>query len=195
MTGRHHGVVRQILDHAPEAKWTHCFLHRESLAAKKMSPELHEVMDVSVKTINFIKNNAVNSRCFAKLCEGLEADNVQLLYHSEVRWLSRGLVLKCLFELRSYLFSLREILLLHIIMPMHSSQLNLPTSVTFFHCWTSWISHFKGEIATYFLLQIKFKLLRGNLLCGLRGLRKKGWTCFPFCLTFWKTPPRWRLVT
>ncbi|KAM4604703.1 SCAN domain-containing protein 3-like [Polymixia lowei] len=85
MTGRHRGVIRQILDRAPEAKWTHCFLHRESLAAKKMSPEFHEVMDVSVKTINFIKNNAVNSRCFAKLCEGMEADHVQLLYHSEVK--------------------------------------------------------------------------------------------------------------
>lgn len=100
MTGGHHGVVRQILDRAPEAKWTHCFL-----SVKALSPELHEVMDVSVKTINFIKNNAVNSRCFAKLCEGLEADHVQLLYHSEVRWLSRGLVLKRLFELRNEVLS------------------------------------------------------------------------------------------
>lgn len=66
MTGRHHGVIRHILDRAQEAKWTHCFLHRESLAAKKMSPDLHQVMDVSVKTINFIKNNAVNSRCFVR---------------------------------------------------------------------------------------------------------------------------------
>ena len=104
MTGRHHGVIRQILDRAPEAKWTHCFLQRESIAAKKMSPDLHQVMDVSVKTINFIKNNAVNSRCFAKLCEDIEADHVQLLYHSEVRWLSRGLVLNRLFELRNEVF-------------------------------------------------------------------------------------------
>ncbi|XP_075962096.1 SCAN domain-containing protein 3-like [Anarhichas minor] len=85
MTGRHNGVVKQILDRAPEAKWTHCFLHRESLAAKNMSPEFHEVMDVSVKTINFIKSRAVNSGCFAKLCEDMEADHVQLLYHSEVQ--------------------------------------------------------------------------------------------------------------
>lgn len=105
MTGRHHGVIRQTLDCAQEAKWTHCFLHRESLAAKKMSPDLHQVMDVSVKTINFIKNNAVNSRYFAKFCEDIEADHVQLLYHSEVRWLSRGLVLNCLFELRNEVFS------------------------------------------------------------------------------------------
>uniref|UniRef100_A0A8C7ZJR2 Uncharacterized protein n=1 Tax=Oryzias sinensis TaxID=183150 RepID=A0A8C7ZJR2_9TELE len=105
MTGRHRGVIKQILDLAPEAKWTHCFLHRENLAAKKMSPEFHEVMDVTVKTINFIKSNAVNSRCFAQLCEGMEADHVQLLYHSEVRWLSRGLVLTRIFELRKEVFS------------------------------------------------------------------------------------------
>uniref|UniRef100_A0A8C1ZCR9 HAT C-terminal dimerisation domain-containing protein n=1 Tax=Cyprinus carpio TaxID=7962 RepID=A0A8C1ZCR9_CYPCA len=77
MTGRHHGFVRQILD-------------RDGC---------------NLKTINFIKNNAVNSRCFAKLCEGLEADHVQLLYHSKVRWLSRGLVLKRLFELRNEVLS------------------------------------------------------------------------------------------
>uniref|UniRef100_A0A8C7ZPG4 Uncharacterized protein n=1 Tax=Oryzias sinensis TaxID=183150 RepID=A0A8C7ZPG4_9TELE len=105
MTGRHRGVIKQILDLAPEAKWTHCFLHRENLAAKKMSPEFHEVMDVTVKTINFIKSNAVNSRCFAQLCEGMEADHVQLLYHNEVRWLSRGLVLTRIFELRKEVFS------------------------------------------------------------------------------------------
>lgn len=47
-------------------------------AAKKISPEFHEVMDVSVENINFIKNNAVNSRCFDELCEDMEADRVQL---------------------------------------------------------------------------------------------------------------------
>lgn len=97
-----------------------------------MSPRLD---DLSVKTINFIKNNAVNSRCFAKLCEDREADHVQLLCHSEVRWLSRGLVIKRLFELSNEVFSFlteKKNLLLHIIMPTQSSQLILPTSVTFF---------------------------------------------------------------
>lgn len=109
-TCRHHSFIRQILDRAPEAKRTHCFLHCESpaAAATEMSPEFHEVMDVSVKTLNFTKNNAVNSRCFAKLCEDMEADHVQLLYRSEVRWLSRGLVLKHLFELRNEVFSYAE---------------------------------------------------------------------------------------
>lgn len=41
MMGKHCGVVKQIQERAPEAKWMHFFLHRESLARKQMSPELH----------------------------------------------------------------------------------------------------------------------------------------------------------
>ena len=74
MTGRHHGVIRQTLDRAPEAKWTHRFLHCESLQLKRC----HQIIKV---------------------------DHVQLLYHSRVRWLSRGLVLKRLFELKNKVFS------------------------------------------------------------------------------------------
>lgn len=39
---------------------------------------------------NYNKKTALNSRCFASLCERLDADHFQLLYHSEIRWLSRG---------------------------------------------------------------------------------------------------------
>uniref|UniRef100_A0A9J7Z8E8 DUF4371 domain-containing protein n=1 Tax=Cyprinus carpio carpio TaxID=630221 RepID=A0A9J7Z8E8_CYPCA len=108
MTGKHRGVVKQIQERAPEAKWTHCFLHRESLATKHMSPELHEVMNIAVKTVNYIKKNALNSRCFAALCERLDADHLQLLYHSEIRWLSRGCVLNRLFELRKEVHTFLE---------------------------------------------------------------------------------------
>ena len=57
MTGRpiHNGVVKQILDKAENAKWTHCFLHRQNLASRQMSPELHEVLSIAVKTVNYIK--------------------------------------------------------------------------------------------------------------------------------------------
>uniref|UniRef100_UPI00358F3ED5 zinc finger MYM-type protein 6-like n=1 Tax=Myxine glutinosa TaxID=7769 RepID=UPI00358F3ED5 len=41
MTGRRRGVIKLIQDVAPEASWTHCFLHREALAAKEMMhPEI-----------------------------------------------------------------------------------------------------------------------------------------------------------
>ncbi len=78
MTGKHCTVVKQIQERAPEAKCTHCFLHRESLATKQMSPEMHDVMNIAVKTVNYIKKNALNSRCFAALSERLDVDHLQL---------------------------------------------------------------------------------------------------------------------
>ena len=65
-----------------------------------MSPELQEVLSIAVKTINYIKKNALHSRCFSALCEGLDSGHLQLLYHREARWLSKGRFLNRLFELR-----------------------------------------------------------------------------------------------
>ena len=69
-----------------------------------MSPELHEVLSIAVKTINYIKKNALHSRCFSALCDGLDSGHLQLLYHCEVRWLSKGRVLNRLFELRQQVY-------------------------------------------------------------------------------------------
>ena len=85
ITGVHHGVVKQIQNKAENAKWTHCYL-----ATSQMSPELHEFLSIAVKTINYLKKNALHSRCFSALCDGLDSDHLQLLYHCKVRWLSKG---------------------------------------------------------------------------------------------------------
>jgi len=44
-TGFRFGVIKRIKEKPPNAEWTHCFLHREALAAKKISQELHEVVN------------------------------------------------------------------------------------------------------------------------------------------------------
>lgn len=101
MTGRHSGVVKRIKDVAhPELKSTHCIIHREHLAAKKMSVELNKVLTQSVSAVNAIKTSALNTRLFTILCEEMGSGHSHLLLHAEVRWLSRGKVLKRLFELR-----------------------------------------------------------------------------------------------
>jgi zinc finger BED domain-containing protein 5/7/8/9 len=102
MTGRHLGVVSRIKKIAnPNMMATHCFIHREQLASKEMCPELHEVVLVSAKIINFIKANALNSRLFSALCEEVGADHTSLLLHTEVRWLSRGRMFARLLELKT----------------------------------------------------------------------------------------------
>ena len=44
--------------------------------------------------------NALRSRCFVALCDRLNSDHLLLLYHCEIRWLSKGRVFNCLFEMR-----------------------------------------------------------------------------------------------
>lgn len=101
MTGKHGGVVTKIKQVAPEAKFTHCSIHREALATKAMPTSLKAVLDKSVKVVNFIKTRAINSRMFSILCNEMGSDHKKLLLHTDVRWLSRGKVLSRLFELRA----------------------------------------------------------------------------------------------
>ena len=72
----------------------HCYIHRQNLASKKMAPELNEVLSQSVNMINYIKNSALNTRLLKALCHEMGSDHQNLLFHSEVHWLSCSEVLK-----------------------------------------------------------------------------------------------------
>ena len=93
-TGINSGVVKRIKDKAPIAQWTHCFLHRQALMAKNLSEELHDTLNAVIKCVNYIKARPLNQRLFSSLCDEMGADHTGLLLHMEVRWLSRGRVLK-----------------------------------------------------------------------------------------------------
>ncbi|KAJ8394211.1 hypothetical protein AAFF_G00047940 [Aldrovandia affinis] len=67
MTGQHRGLLSRIRRVNPDIETMHCIIHREALASKHMSPELHEVLNDSVKVINFIKSRPINSRVFQTL--------------------------------------------------------------------------------------------------------------------------------
>jgi len=112
MTGIQHGVAKQVLERARQAKWTQCFLHRENLAARQISPHVHDVMSVAVMTVmsvavmtvNYMKKNAPHSSCFSDMCDRLNSDHVYLLYHCEVSWLLKERVLNRIFELRRQVY-------------------------------------------------------------------------------------------
>uniref|UniRef100_A0A3B3IL21 Uncharacterized protein n=1 Tax=Oryzias latipes TaxID=8090 RepID=A0A3B3IL21_ORYLA len=101
MTGSAKGLIARIKKENPDIKWTHCVIHRAALASKKMSPVLHDVLNDSIKVINFIRSRPLNVRLFRSLYENTGAEHTELLLHTEVRWLSRGRVLSRLFELRA----------------------------------------------------------------------------------------------
>ena len=54
-----------------------------------------------IKLVNYIKRSSLNTRLFRELCKGLDASSETLLFHTEVRWLSKGNVVKRVFELRA----------------------------------------------------------------------------------------------
>lgn len=58
---------------------------------------MHDV----IKIVNFIKGHALNTRLFRELYQDGEAEYTDLLYYTEVRWLSRGNVLNRVWTLKT----------------------------------------------------------------------------------------------
>jgi hypothetical protein len=46
-------------------------IHRESLVTKEICPDVSEVMDTAIKTVNCIKTRPLKSRRYTELCEGI----------------------------------------------------------------------------------------------------------------------------
>ncbi|XP_046408746.1 zinc finger BED domain-containing protein 5-like [Ischnura elegans] len=89
LTGKKSGFVTRLATIMPNAIWVHCFLHRQALASKDMPTELKEVLNDTVKSVNFVKSRPLQSRLFPQLCEEMGAEYKCLLLHTEARWLSR----------------------------------------------------------------------------------------------------------
>ncbi|XP_072378039.1 zinc finger BED domain-containing protein 5-like [Diabrotica undecimpunctata] len=101
MTGRFGGVATKVKSVAKNCTFMHCSIHRQALAVKRMPEQFKNVLQDAIKVVNFIKSRALNSRLFSNLCSEMGSDHIQLLLHTEVKWLSRGKMLKRLFQLRS----------------------------------------------------------------------------------------------
>jgi len=111
MLGRKSGFQARVKAVSPSVTSVHCFIHRFALAAKVLPSGLKASLNLIVKMVNHIKTSALNSRLFRIICEDIGSQYTTLLFHTEVRWLSRGNTTKRLFELREELlqfFKTRE---------------------------------------------------------------------------------------
>jgi hypothetical protein len=75
----------------------HCILHQQALCAKSL--KMNHIMDIVIKTVNFIRASALNHREFVLFLEEVENEYGEIICVTNVRWLSRGSVLKRFFYL------------------------------------------------------------------------------------------------
>ena len=85
---------------APSINALHCLIHQSMLCAK-LSADLKEVMDKTMKIINFIRGNSSTQHCLSrKFVQESEASHDDHLLHNDMRWLSKGKELERFIELR-----------------------------------------------------------------------------------------------
>lgn len=109
MLGQKSGFSSLVKADAPHIIVTHCVLHRHALATKKLPPKLVELLKIVVECVNYVRNSALKHRIFKELCNEMGSEFEVLLYHSNVRWLSRGKVLNRVFAMRvEFALFLRE---------------------------------------------------------------------------------------
>lgn len=112
LTGKNIGLLKRIQDKVKEENpeqdviFLHCIIHQEALC--KTVLQLDHVVKPVVKLVNCIRARGLQHRQFIKFLEETDADHQDLLYHSNVRWLSLGKVCLRVWELKGEISSFLE---------------------------------------------------------------------------------------
>ena len=94
MMGHRSGFTALVKQRAPQVSTSHCFLHRHALATRTLPIVFKVVLDTAVRVVNFRRRgSSMNHRLFKACFNELGTEHQVLLFHTEVRWLSRGRVL------------------------------------------------------------------------------------------------------
>jgi len=110
MTGKKVGLLKRLVDRVTEVDcnreliFLHCIIHQEVLCKNVL--DMKHVVDSVIKIVNFIRTRGLNHRQFITLLENYGSDHNDVLYHSAIRWLSFGNVLRRFWDLKrkSYYF-------------------------------------------------------------------------------------------
>ncbi|XP_072412142.1 general transcription factor II-I repeat domain-containing protein 2A-like [Chiloscyllium punctatum] len=103
-TGKNVGLLKRMQDKVteidPEQKlvFLHCIIHQQVLCKSVL--KINHVVEVVTKIVNFIRARALNHRQFVALLEENATDHRDIDYHTAVRWLSLGKMLKSVWDLR-----------------------------------------------------------------------------------------------
>ena len=95
------GFQVKVKEKSPKVRELHCVIHRYTLACKTLPNFWKNVLNSLVKMVNFVKKSGTTSRLFKQFRKEMDSDHETLLFYTAVRWLSKGNVVVCFFELRT----------------------------------------------------------------------------------------------
>ncbi|KAG6921541.1 GTF2I repeat domain containing 2, partial [Chelydra serpentina] len=110
LTGKNIGLLKRIQDKVKEDDpdkeviFLNCIIHQEALCKKVL--DIDHVRTV-VKIVNYTRARGLNHQQFVSLLEDTDAKHQDLLYHTNVHWLSLGKVLR-VWELRDEICTFLE---------------------------------------------------------------------------------------
>ena len=105
LTGKNVGLLKRMQDKVTEIDadqklvFLHCIIHQHVLCKSVL--KINQVIDVVTKIVNFIRARALNHRQFIALLEEHETEHRDIGYHTAIRWLSLGKVLKRVWDLKA----------------------------------------------------------------------------------------------
>lgn len=104
MTGRRNGPVALVQSKleegcVEEVIALHCIIHHQALCSKCL--KFDNVMSVIVKCFNRIRSRGIKHRQFRAFLDEIESAYEDVLYFTEVWWLSRENVLNRFFEMKA----------------------------------------------------------------------------------------------
>ena len=103
MAGKREGlvkVIRKRCNCCPILMFDEVPLPSTSRKFIKKTLKMHNIMQIIIKTVNFIRAKGLNHRQFQEFLKSIDADYGDMIYFSGVRWLSRNQMLKRFYDLR-----------------------------------------------------------------------------------------------
>lgn len=104
MNGMRNGLVALVTKRVLEEGGTapiafHCIIHQQALCMKVVG--WGDIMNVVIACVNFIRSHSLVHRQFQDFLSEIDSEYHDVLYHTEIRWLSKGKVLERFFYLRT----------------------------------------------------------------------------------------------
>lgn len=184
MTGGIIGMITLLKEHLGEREMEllqyHCIIHQQNLCAKELGYE--QLMKRVCEAINFIRSSALRHREFKEFLAEFEDIPSDVVYYTEVRWLSRGKALKHFIELFDKIITfLKE----HGRETRRLEEASFQCDLAFLTDITSHLNELniklQGKNQFIFQLVNNVNAFKRKLVLFQQQLREKNFAHFPYC--------------